>query len=117
MEVSLLMLRLLLMLILLVLSGYTAVVISNHGWNLLPVFFGDMSAMAWPGQFNLDFMGFLILSALWTAWRHHFSPAGIALGVLAFFGGMMFLTIYLLVSSYQVKGSVKALLLGSQRAE
>ena len=111
-----LLLRMILVVFLVVLSGYTAIVISNHGWNLLAVFFGDMSAMAWPGQFNLDFMGFLILSALWTAWRHHFSPAGLALGLVAFFGGMMFLTIYLLTASYQVKGDIKALLLGPQRA-
>lgn len=111
-----LLLRVLLVIILVVLSGYTAIVISNQGWNLLAVFFGDMSEMAWPGQFNLDFMGFLALSALWTAWRHHFSPVGLALGVVAFFGGMMFLTIYLLIASYQVKGNFRALLLGSQRA-
>lgn len=115
-EVWVLVLRVLLVLILVVLSGYTAIVISNHGWNLLAVFFGDMREMAWPGQFNLDFMGFLTLSALWTAWRHHFSPAGLALGVVAFFGGMVFLTIYLLVASYQVKGDIRALLLGPQRA-
>lgn len=106
----------LLVLILLVLATYTAIVISNHGWNLLPVFFGDIAAMTWPGQFNLDFLGFLTLSAIWTAWRHHFSPAGLALAAAAFFGGMAFLTIYLLVASYQVKGDVRALLLGSQRA-
>ena len=33
---------------------YTAVVIADHGMNLLPVFFGDMAKMEWPGQFNLD---------------------------------------------------------------
>ena len=109
-------LRISLVTILVVLSGYTAVVISNHGWNLLEVFFGDMREMAWPGQFNLDFMGFLALSAVWTAWRHHFSPLGLLLGLVAFFGGMAFLTIYLLITSYTVKGDVKALLLGSQRA-
>jgi hypothetical protein len=98
------------------LAAYTAVVISSHGWNLLAVFFGDIAAMAWPGQFNLDFMGFLILSAVWTAWRHHFSPAGLALGVLAFFGGMMFLTVYLLAVSYRTGGNVRALLLGARRA-
>lgn len=108
--------RLVLLAILVFLSAYTAVVVSNHGWNLLEVFFGDMSALNWPGQFNLDFMGFLILSALWTAWRHHFSPRGLALAVLAFFGGMMFLTIYLLVASYQVKGDFHALLLGAKRS-
>lgn len=111
-----LLLRLVLVVILVVLAAYTAVVVSNHGWNLLEVFFGDMGAVNWPGQFNLDFMGFLILSALWTAWRHHFSPSGLALAVLAFFGGMMFLTIYLLAASYQVKGDIHALLLGARRA-
>jgi len=101
---------------LVVLGGYTAVVISNHGWDLLTVFFGDMAAMAWPGQFNLDFMGFLMLSALWTAWRHHFSPAGLGLAVIAFFGGMMFLAIYLLVLSFQTKNGVAEMLLGRERA-
>mgnify|MGYP000845570036 CR=1 FL=1 len=99
-----------------VLAGYTAVTISNHGWDLLPVFFGDMAAMAWPGQFNLDFMGFLMLSAIWTAWRNNFSPSGLALAVVAFFGGMMFLTIYLLALSLQLKGDVRAMLLGPARA-
>jgi hypothetical protein len=108
--------RVFLALILVVLSGYTAIVISNHGMNLLPVFFGDIAKVGWPGQFNLDFLGFLSLSALWTAWRHHFSPFGLVLGVFAFFGGMGFLTIYLLVASFQVKGDVKALLLGPERA-
>ena len=108
--------RILLVLILVVLSGYTAIVISSHGWNLLPIFFGDMALVGWPGQFNMDFMGFLILSALWTTWRHHFSPLGLALGLVAFFGGMVFLTTYLLTASYQVKGDFRALLLGAQRA-
>lgn len=53
--------------------GYTAIVVANHGMGLLPVFFGDMAKMDWPGQFNLDFMCMLALSALWVAWRHHFS--------------------------------------------
>jgi hypothetical protein len=82
-----------------VLVAYTAIVIAKDGWNLFPVFFGDMLAMRWPGQFNLDFSGFLVLSALWTAWRNQFSPLGIALAVVAFVGGMGFLTIYLLVLS------------------
>lgn len=108
--------RVLLALMLAVLLAYTGVVISNHRLNLLPVFFGDMAEMAWPGQFNLDFAGFLILSALWTAWRHHFSPIGLALAVVALFGGMAFLATYLLAASYQVRGDFRALLLGPQRA-
>lgn len=98
------------------LTGYTAVTVSQHGLNLLPVFFGDMAAMGWPGQFNLDFMGFLALSAIWVAWRHRFAPAGLALGVLAFFGGMLFMTLYLLIQTYRTSGDVAALLLGPERA-
>lgn len=82
---------------------YTAVVIANHGWSLFPVFFGDILAMTWAGQFNFDFSGFLVLSALWTAWRNAFSPLGILLAVVAFFGGMGFLTIYLLILSAKAK--------------
>lgn len=27
------------------LSGYTAITITSHGWNLIPVFFGDIEKM------------------------------------------------------------------------
>jgi hypothetical protein len=108
--------RALLVLILVVLASYTAIVVANYGWNFFPTAFGDMFAMTWQKQFNLDFMGYLILSAVWTAWRHHFSPIGLLLGVVAFFGGMIFLTVYLLLASFQVKGDVKALMLGTKRA-
>lgn len=106
-----LILRTVLVVHLAVLTGYTIVVIQNHGMNLLPVFFGDMAAMAWPGQFNLDFLGFLILSALWTAWRNGFSALGFVLAVIAFFGGMAFLSIYLLILSLGTD-SIRDILLG-----
>jgi hypothetical protein len=99
-----------------ILAGYTGVVIANHGMELINVFFGDMTAMGWPGQFNLDFMFMLTLSALWVAWRHQFSVAGLALGLLAFFGGSLFLSIYLLVLIGLTKGEVKQVLLGTTRA-
>ena len=102
--------------ILLTIVSYTVVVGSNHGWDLLPVFFGDIAKMNWPGQFNFDFMGFLLLSGLWVSWRHQFSPPGIALGAVAVFGGVMFLSAYLLVQTFMVGGDVKILLLGKGRA-
>jgi len=97
-------------------AGYTAIVVANHGPDLLPIFFADMAKMEWPGQFNLDFMSMLTLSGLWVAWRHHFSAAGLALGLLAFFGGAFFLSAYLFFASLQTKGDMKALLLGTARA-
>jgi hypothetical protein len=104
--------RVLLVLMWAVLAGYTAVVVLNHGMGLLPVFFADMSKLGWPGQFNLDFMFMLTLSGIWVAWRHRFSAMGMALGVLAFFGGAFFLCVYLLALSVQAKGDVREMLVG-----
>lgn len=98
------------------LAGYTLLVGMNHGWNLLPVFFANIAEMGWSGQFNADFMTFLGLSGIWVAWRHHFTGGGIVLGVVAFFGGMMFLAPYLLWASAKGGGDARILLLGSKRA-
>jgi hypothetical protein len=108
--------RVLLIVLWALIAGYTTIVISNHGMGLLSVFFGDMAAMGWPGQFNLDFMSLLTLSALWVAWRHHFSATGLALGALALFGGGLFLTTYVFVVSIQAGGDMKEVLLGKTRA-
>jgi hypothetical protein len=104
--------RLLLVLIFVVIAAYTGVVIANHGLGFLPVFFGDMGKLGWAGQFNLDFMFMLALSALWVAWRHRFSAAGLALALGAFLGGAPFLCVYLLVESIRRRGDVRAMLLG-----
>jgi len=98
-----------------VIAGYTAFVIADHGLGLLPIFFGDMVRMGWPGQFNLDFMCMLILSGLWVAWRHRFSGAGIVLGLAAFLGGAFFLSAYLLAISLREKGDMNRILLGRFR--
>ncbi len=94
---------------------YTAIVAAEHGLGLLPIFFGDIAKLGWPGQFNLDFMSLLSLSGLWVAWRNGFSPAGLALGAIAFFFGGFFLTAYLLIESVRARGDVEVLLLGPER--
>lgn len=94
----------------------TGLVGFKHGWNILPIFFGDMASLTWPGQFNFDFMCFLLLSGLWLAWRHHFSPGGLVLGIFGIFGGIMLLAPYLLLMSFKSKGDIKVLLLGKVRA-
>ena len=106
--------RVFLVIVFLSIICYTAVTISNHGLNLLPVFFGDMKAMAWPGQFNFDFMMFLALSALWTAWRNNFSLAGIGLSLLAFFGGMLFLSLYLFILTFKSDGNILRVMIGNR---
>lgn len=95
---------------LIAISAYTAVTVQQYGWNLFTPFFSEMLTYSWFGQFNLDFMFMLSLSALWVSWRHRFSPTGCALGVLAFLGGILFLTVYLLIESRDQE-SLEALLL------
>lgn len=97
------------------LAAYTAAVIKWHGVDLLPIFFGDIGRLAWPGQFNLDFLCFLMLSALWTAWRNEFSPMGLVLALLAFFGGAGFLLPYLLFLTIRTGGDMAILFLGARR--
>lgn len=108
--------RLFLALIFISLTAYTAITITNHGWGLLAIFFGDMMAMTWPGQFNFDFFGFLLLSGLWVSWRHHFHGRGLLLGLIAVFGGVLFLSVYLLFLTYKAKGDMAKILLGETRA-
>jgi hypothetical protein len=104
--------RSLLLLIFTVIAVYTGVVVARHGLDLLPVFFGDMWKLGWPGQFNLDFLCMLMLSGLWVGWRHGFSWAGVALGICAFLGGSFFLSAYLLVESIRCGGDPHRILLG-----
>lgn len=99
------------------LAFYTGKVVMDHGLNLLPVFFGDMAKWGWPGQFNLDFMMMLFLSASWTAWRNGFSASGMVLAVVAFFGGAGFLLPYLTYLAWRHNGDTAAVLLGAQAEE
>ncbi len=108
--------RVLLVAMFVIVAVYTAIVIAAHGMNLFAVFFADIARMGWAGQFNVDFMCFLVFSGLWVAWRHEFSPAGLGLGVVAFFGGAPFLSVYLFIASFAANGDVKELLLGKGRA-
>ena len=65
--------RTLLVVMLITVVIYTIPVVINDRLSpLLPTFFGNILAMTWPGQFNFDFFGFLILSATWTACRNQF---------------------------------------------
>lgn len=109
--------RALLVLILVTVVVYTIPVVLEHGlMALMPTYFGDILKMGWPGQFNLDFMGFLTLSALWTAWRNQYSPVGLVLAIVAFLGGVPFLTAYLLFLSFEAKGDIRVIMLGEKMA-
>lgn len=94
---------------------YTACVVARHGLDLLPVFFGDIAAVTWPGQFNADFLCFLVLAALWTAWRNDFSAGGLLLAALAFIGGAGFMLPYLLLLSIRSPLGMPEVLMGAAR--
>ena len=108
--------RILLVAIVAVVGIYTVPVVLNHGLNLHAIFFTDIAAMAWPGQFNLDFLGMLIMSGFWMAWRQQFTPRGLLLGFLGVNFGAPMLCVYLLVVSYTSNGDVAEMLLGKERA-
>lgn len=108
-------LRILLVLFTLTIIPYTFYTISQEGLTLFPVFFNDLTALTWSGQFNLDFLTYLILSSLWVAWRNNFSSSGMLLALCASVLGMSFLAPYLLLVSFQVKGELSHLLLGTVR--
>ncbi len=108
--------RILLAAILALMLGYTGPVIVQHGMGLVPLFFAAIGEIGWQGQFNVDFSCFLILSGLWVAWRHNYTAVGLVLAPVASFGGAMFLSAYLLIVSFQVRGDMAALLLGTRRA-
>lgn len=90
---------------------YTITVGKNHGWNIFPLFFGDIATMNWAGQFNLDFSFFLLFTGLWIAWRNNFSSIGIGLGLFTLVGGIPFVSTYLLILSFQTN-SIKEILIG-----
>ena len=90
---------------------YTIIAGINHGWNLFPIIIDSIGSLTWLGQFNLDFAFFLALTGLWVAWRNKFSPAGIVLGLIAFVGGIIFISVYLFILSFKAN-SIKEILIG-----
>lgn len=93
---------------------YTVIAASNDGINLFATTIPAVGDFGWQGQFHLDFATYLILSGLWVAWRHGFSPTGVVFGVLAANLGMIFLSLYLLIASYRARGDMRAILMGDR---
>lgn len=99
-----------------ILVVYTLLVVAGHGPDLATVFLGDIAAVNWSGQFNLDFMMLLTLAGLWVAWRHQFSAGGIALGFATLLLGVTLLAPYLLWLTGRTGGDMVRVLIG-QRAD
>lgn len=107
--------RLLLIVMFVVVAGYTVLIVPNHGFAVVPTAIAGIQAMDWQGQFNLDFITFVVLAGLWIAWWHEFSLVGLVLA-LGITGGMIYLALYLLILSFMTNGDVVEMLIGSKRA-
>jgi len=92
----------------------TLVAINANGFNWPSVFFGDVLALNWRTQFNIDFLIHLILLATWIVWRERFTVKGYLFGFLSIFMGGMFGFLYILYASYKAKGDPRKLLMGER---
>ncbi len=86
----------------------------SQGINWPAVAVGDLRALNWRSQFNFDFIGYLIVFAIWVAWREGATVKGYVFGFLSIVLGGMFSFPYLLHATYASDGDMRALLLGSR---
>lgn len=93
---------------------YTTFAFQTDGANLFDIMIANIASLGWSGQFNLDFLCYLILSGLWIIWRNNYSPISILFSILAATIGILFLTPYLLYLLTQEKGNMKKVLIGNR---
>lgn len=91
---------------------FTLTAVANGGLNLITPFLSPIFAFSWQGQFNVDFVCYLVLSGIWMAWRGGFTRRSIALGLMAPPLGILFFAPYLLYLIGQTSGDPRKLLLG-----
>ena len=94
--------------------AYTLYVAATYGLNIFPLFFGEIIALSWTGQFHLDFLIYLLLSAGWIGWRHRWSAKGIIMALIASVLGACFLLPYLIWVGIQTQGDMGAFFLGEK---
>lgn len=92
--------------------AFTVAVVANGGINLITPFLSPILAFSWQGQFNIDFMCYLVLSGIWMAWRGGFTGSSVALGILTPPLGILFFAPYLLYLVGTSNGDPRRLLLG-----
>ena len=93
---------------------YTIIAIQNDGANFLTRAQEFLTSMTWMGQFALDFQCYLILSALWIAWRNKFSAKSIVMAIVAMILGIIVFAPYLLYLLSKEKGDLKGVLIGDR---
>jgi hypothetical protein len=93
---------------------YTIIAIQNDGGNFLARAIEFITSLMWKGQFALDFQCYLILSALWVAWRNKFSVNSIVIAVVAMILGIIVFAPYLLYLLSKEQGDLKRVLIGNR---
>lgn len=93
---------------------YTVIALKNDGFNFITRAQEFVLSMAWMGQFTLDFQCYLMLSALWIAWRNKFTGKAIVLALAAMILGIIVFAPYVLFLLNREKGDLKRVLLGDR---
>lgn len=93
---------------------YTMVAFQNEGPDLLGVFLQNVVSWNWSGQFNLDFLCYLVLSGLWIMWRNKFVGKYILLGGAAMVLGIVLFAPYLIWLINKEKGNLKRVFVGDR---
>lgn len=92
---------------------YTVYAVNNEGWSLFRIFTGNITALSWDGQFNLDFSCYLTLSGLWIMWRNQFSRSSVIIAIIATVIGIIVFAPYLLFLLVKEKGDIRKVLVGN----
>lgn len=93
---------------------YTFIAYSANGADLFSVFIHNITSLNWSGQFNLDFLCYLVLSGLWIMWRRMFNINSVLIGTCAMILGILFFAPYLIWLMNKEKGDLKRVLIGDR---
>lgn len=93
---------------------YTLIAIQNDGINFFARAQEFIMSLRWAGQFALDFNCYLMLSALWIAWRSKFSVRSIGFAIVAMILGIIVFAPYLLYLITNEGGDLNKVLLGQR---
>lgn len=93
---------------------YTFITIQNEGFVVFERAMEFVQSMKWIGQFTLDFSSYLLLSALWIAWRNKFETKFVILAIVAGIIGIMVFSPYLLILLIQENGDLNRVLIGDR---
>jgi len=110
-------LRLFLLVSTVVIYAFTYSAVTAQGFNWPAVAFGDILALNWRSQFDVDLVIHLLLLATWVSWREGFSMKGHFFGFLSIVMGGMFSFPYLLHATYVAKGDPIGVLLGDHQSD